>query len=35
MRDNVFAQGEYRELLEESRRLDFIRWLVDHNRLSR
>jgi hypothetical protein len=35
MRDNVSAQGEYRELLEESRRLDFIRWLVDHNRLSR
>lgn len=35
MRDNVSNQVEYRELLEESRRLGFIRWLIDNNRISR
>ena len=34
MRNNVSDQVEYRELLEESRRLDFIRWLIDNNRMS-
>ena len=34
MKDHVTEQVEYRELLEESRRLNFLRWLVDHNRLS-
>lgn len=35
MRDHVDEQIEYREMLEESRRLAFIRWLIEHNRMSR
>ncbi|GHO45477.1 hypothetical protein [Ktedonospora formicarum] len=35
MRDHVDEQIEYREMLEESRRLAFIRWLLEHNRMSR
>jgi hypothetical protein len=35
MKDHVAEQTEYREMVEESRRLDFIRWLVEHDRLSR
>ncbi len=35
MRDHVTEQIEYREIIEESRRLHFIRWLLDHNRISR
>ena len=35
MKDNVNDEIEYREMLQESRRLDFIRWLIDHNRMGR
>ena len=35
MKDHVAEQGEYREMVEEGRRLDFIRWLIDHDRMSR
>jgi len=34
MKDHVTEQIEYREMLEESRRLDFIRWLIEHDRIS-
>ncbi len=34
MRDHVAEQTEYREMLQESRRLDFMRWLNEHNRIS-
>ncbi|HEX4206514.1 MAG TPA: hypothetical protein VHZ51_20410 [Ktedonobacteraceae bacterium] len=33
MRAHVNDQTEYREILEESRRLGFVRWLIDHDRL--
>ncbi|GCE20505.1 hypothetical protein [Dictyobacter kobayashii] len=33
MKDHVTEQTEYREILQESRRLDFIRWLIDHDRI--
>lgn len=33
MKDHVCEQIEYREMLEESRRLNFIRWLVEHDRM--
>ncbi|HLZ57793.1 MAG TPA: hypothetical protein VKR06_12660 [Ktedonosporobacter sp.] len=35
MKDHVSEQIEYREILEESRRLSFIRWLIEHDRMSR
>ena len=35
MKDHVTEQIEYREMIEESRRLNFIRWLIEHNRISR
>ena len=35
MKDNVSEQPEYREIVAESRRLDFVRWLIEHNRISR
>lgn len=35
MKDNVSEQAEYREIVAESRRLNFVRWLIEHNRLSR
>jgi rRNA processing protein Krr1/Pno1 len=35
MKDHVTEQIEYREVIEESRRLNFIRWLIEHNRISR
>lgn len=35
MRNHVDEQIEYREMLAESRRLIFIRWLIEHNRMSR
>ncbi len=35
MKDNVSDQPEYREIVAESRRLDFVRWLIEHNRISR
>ena len=34
MKNHVNEQSEYREMLEESRRLNFVRWLIEHNRLS-
>ena len=33
MKDHVPDQSEYRELLAESRRLDFARWLIEHGRI--
>jgi hypothetical protein len=35
MKDHVTEQVEYREIIEESRRLTFIRWLIEHDRISR
>ena len=35
MKDHVTEQIEYREIIKESRRLNFIRWLIEHNRISR
>ena len=35
MKDTVSEQPEYREMVAESRRLDFVRWLIDHDRISR
>ena len=34
MKDHVDEEVEYREMVEENRRLNFIRWLIEHNRLS-
>lgn len=33
MKDHVSEQTEYREVVEESRRLNFIRWLIDHDKM--
>jgi hypothetical protein len=35
MKNHVSEEIEYREMIEESRRLNFIRWLVDNDRMSR
>jgi rRNA processing protein Krr1/Pno1 len=35
MKKHITEQIEYREIIEESRRLNFIRWLIEHNRISR
>lgn len=35
MKDHVAEQVEYREMLEEQHRLDFMRWLVEHDRISK
>ncbi|MGH2498019.1 MAG: hypothetical protein ACRDIV_25240 [Ktedonobacteraceae bacterium] len=35
MKNHVAEQVEYRETLAEERRLKFIRWLVEHDRLER
>jgi hypothetical protein len=35
MKKHVSEQIEYREIIEESRRLNFIRWLIEHDRISR
>ena len=35
MKSHVSEEIEYREILEESRRLNFIRWLIENNRLSK
>jgi hypothetical protein len=35
MRNHVGEQTEYREIMEEKHRLNFVRWLIEHNRLSR
>jgi hypothetical protein len=34
MRDHAAEQVEYREIVKESRHLDFIRWLIEHDRMS-
>jgi hypothetical protein len=34
MKDHVTEQIEYREMLAESRRLEFIRWLIEHDRIT-
>lgn len=34
MKEHVVEQVEYREILEEQHRLDFIRWLVEHDRIT-
>ena len=35
MKSHVSEEVEYREILEESRRLNFIRWLIEHDRMSK
>jgi hypothetical protein len=35
MKNHVTDQSEYREVLEEQNRLDFIRWLIEHDRLEK
>ena len=35
MKFHVTEQVEYREMVAEQHRLDFIRWLVEHDRLER
>ena len=35
MKNHVTEQVEYREMVAEQHRLDFIRWLIQHNRLER
>ena len=35
MKEHVVEQVEYREMLAEQHRLDFIRWLVEHDRISK
>jgi L-lactate utilization protein LutB len=35
MKSHVTEEIEYREILEESRRLNFIRWLIENKRLSK
>jgi hypothetical protein len=34
MKDHLSEQVEYRELMEHTHRLNFIRWLIEHDRLS-
>ena len=35
MKNHMTDQSEYREVLEEQHRLDFIRWLIEHDRLEK
>ncbi|MDQ2716287.1 MAG: hypothetical protein M3Z08_15390 [Chloroflexota bacterium] len=35
LKDHVSEQVEYKEMLAESRRLSFVRWLIEHDRISR
>lgn len=35
MREHVEEQIEYQEMLAEQHRLDFMRWLVEHDRISK
>ena len=35
MREHVAEQVEYREMLAEQHRLAFMRWLVEHDRISK
>ncbi len=34
MKDHLSEQVEYREMMEQRHRLNFIRWLIEHDRLS-
>ncbi len=34
MKEHAAEHVEYRELLEQSRRLTFLRWLIEHDRIS-
>lgn len=34
MKSHVDDEVEYREIIAENRRLNFIRWLIEHDRLS-
>ncbi len=34
MKSHVSEEVEYREIVAENRRLNFVRWLIEHNRLS-
>jgi hypothetical protein len=34
MKNHVTEHTEYKEMMEESRRLGFIRWLIEHDRIS-
>ena len=35
MKEHVTDQVEYQEMMAESRRLNFVRWLIEHDRMSR
>ena len=35
MKAHVTEQVEYQEMMAESRRLNFVRWLIEHDRMSR
>ena len=35
MKNHMTEQIEYREVVEEQHRLDFIRWLIKHNRMGK
>jgi hypothetical protein len=35
MKDHMTEKTEYREMVEELHRLDFMRWLVEHDRLEK
>ena len=35
MKSRVAEQVEYREMIAEQHRLEFVRWLVEHDRLER
>ena len=35
MKAHISDQVEYQEMMAESRRLDFVRWLIEHDRMSR
>ena len=35
MKAHITEQAEYQEMMAESRRLDFVRWLIEHDRMSR
>jgi hypothetical protein len=35
MRDHFVERTEYREMVEEQHRLDFMRWMVEHDRISK
>ena len=35
MKNHMLEQSEYREVVEERHRLDFIRWLIKHDRMEK